>query len=107
VVLRESKIFYAISLACPCIYQIHEESFAMMITPQSKKVIPFRPQDAKRVGNGCYYLDLIVWLNSEFIELGDNVGFNYGCWVNGFGGLTVGGRPDDVWTLLHDSHRQS
>ena len=68
----------------------------MMITPESKSVIPFRPRDAKRVGKGCYYLDLIVWLNSEFIELGDEIGFNYGCWVNGFGGLTVGdGRCSD------------
>ena len=62
----------------------------MMITPQSKSIIPFRPHDAKRVGKGCYYLDLIVWLNSEFIELGNGVGFNYGCYINGFGGLTIG-----------------
>jgi maltose O-acetyltransferase len=64
----------------------------MMINAQSKRVIPFRPNDAKRVGKGCYYLDLIIWLNGEFIELGDDVGFNSGCWVNGFGGLTIGDR---------------
>ena len=64
----------------------------MMINAQSKRVIPFRPHDAKRVGTGCYYLDLIVWLNGEFIELGDDIGFNYGVYVNGFGGLTVGDR---------------
>ena len=62
----------------------------MMITAQSKSVIPFRPGDARRVGKGCYYLDLIVWLNGEFIELGDGIGFNYGCYVNGFGGLIIG-----------------
>jgi hypothetical protein len=26
----------------------------MMITPESKSIIPFRPHDAKRVGKGCY-----------------------------------------------------
>lgn len=64
----------------------------MMITAQSKSVIPFRPGDAKRVGKGCYYLDMIVWLNGEFAELGDYVGFNYGVFVNAFGGLTIGDR---------------
>jgi hypothetical protein len=49
----------------------------MMITERSKRVIPFRPQDAKRVGDGCFYLDLIVWLNGDRIELGEQVGFNY------------------------------
>lgn len=62
----------------------------MLINERSKRVIPFRPHDAKRVGQGCFYLDLIVWLNGDQIELGDGVGFNYGCYVNGFGGLTVG-----------------
>lgn len=64
----------------------------MMITAQSKSVIYFRSHDAKKVGEGCYYLDIIVWLNGEFIEMGDKVGFNYGCYVNGFGGLTIGDR---------------
>ncbi len=62
----------------------------MMINERSKRVIPFRPHDAKSVGEGCYYLDLIVWLNGDRIEMGDGVGFNYGCYVNGFGGLTIG-----------------
>jgi acetyltransferase-like isoleucine patch superfamily enzyme len=57
----------------------------MMITERSKRVIPFRPHDAKRVGEGCFYLDQIVWLNGDAIELGDRVGFNYGCYVNGYG----------------------
>jgi acetyltransferase-like isoleucine patch superfamily enzyme len=48
----------------------------MMITERSKRVIPFRPDEAKRVGEGCFYLDLIVWLN--------------GCYVNGYGGLRIG-----------------
>ena len=62
----------------------------MMITERSKRVIPFRPDEAKRVGEGCFYLDLIVWLNGDRIELGDGVGFNYGCYVNGYGGLRIG-----------------
>ena len=80
----------------------------MMITPESKSVIPFRPSDAKRVGKGCYYLDLIVWLNSEFIELGDNVGFNYGCWVNGFGGLTIGdGTMFGPYSMVHTANHET
>jgi acetyltransferase-like isoleucine patch superfamily enzyme len=62
----------------------------MMINERSKRVIPFREHDAKRVGEGCYYLDHIVWLNGDRIEMGDGVGFNYGCYVNGYGGLTIG-----------------
>lgn len=77
----------------------------MMITAQSKKVIPFCPGDAKRVGKGCYYLDLIVWLNGEFIELGDEVGFNYGCYVNGYGGLTIGDRTIfGPYTMIHTAN---
>ena len=74
----------------------------MMINERSKRVIPFRPHDAKRIGTGCYYLDVIVWLNGDRIEMGDGVGFNYGCYVNGFGGLTIG---DDAmfgpYTMIH------
>lgn len=62
----------------------------MMITDSSKRVIPFRPHDARRVGDGCFYLDQIVWLNGDRIELGDNVGFNFGCFVNGYGGVSIG-----------------
>lgn len=61
-----------------------------MITEKTKQVIPFEPGAAKRVGEGCYYLDLIVWLNGDRIELGDRVSFNYGCYVNGYGGLLIG-----------------
>jgi maltose O-acetyltransferase len=64
----------------------------MMITERSKRVVPFRPHDAKRVGEGCFYLDVIVWLNGDRVELGDQVGFNYGCYVNGYGGLRIGDR---------------
>ena len=62
----------------------------MMITAHSKSIIPFRPSDAKRVGKGCFYMDQIVWLNGEFAELGDDVGFNYGVYVNAYGGLKIG-----------------
>lgn len=59
-----------------------------MITDSSKRVIPFRPNDTKRVGQDCFYLDDITWLNGANIELGDRVKFNSGCWVNGYGGLS-------------------
>ena len=61
----------------------------MKITEFNKSIIPFRQRDAKRVGKDCYYVDMIVWLNGDQIELGDNIGFNYGCYVNGFGGLII------------------
>lgn len=62
----------------------------MKITALSKSIIPFRPEDAKKVGKDCYYADMIVWLNGDQIEMGNNVGFNYGCYINGFGGLIIG-----------------
>jgi acetyltransferase-like isoleucine patch superfamily enzyme len=61
-----------------------------MINELSKRVIPFRPHDAKRVGEGCFYLDQIVWLNGDRIEMSDRVTFNIGCFVNGYGGLVFG-----------------
>ena len=36
-----------------------------MITERSKSVIPFRAGDAAAVGEGCFYLDMIVWLNGK------------------------------------------
>ena len=79
----------------------------MMITDRSKRVISFRPRDAKRVGEGCFYLDLIIWLNGDRIELGDRVGFNYGCFVNGYGGLTIG---DDCifgpYVMIHTANHE-
>ena len=80
----------------------------MMITSESKSVIPFRPGDAKRVGKGCYYLDQIVWLNGEFIELGDQVGFNHGCYVNGYGGLMIGDRTlVGPCSLIHTANHET
>lgn len=77
----------------------------MMITAESKSVIPLRPGDAKRVGDDCFYLDQIVWLNGESIELGDEVGFNYGCYVNGFGGLSIGDRSIfGPYTMIHTAN---
>ena len=77
----------------------------MMITHESKRVIPFRPHDARRVGEQCFYLDSIVWLNGDRIELGDRVGFNYGCWVNGFGGLTIGdGTSFGPYSIVHTAN---
>jgi maltose O-acetyltransferase len=80
----------------------------MMITERSKSVIPFRPGDAKRVGEGCFYLDLIVWLNGERVEMGDRVGFNYGCYVNGFGGLVIGDRTIfGPYTMIHTANHET
>jgi maltose O-acetyltransferase len=76
-----------------------------MINERSKRVIPFRPHDAKRVGEGCFYLDHIVWLNGERIELGDHVAFNYGCYVNGYGGLQIAdGAEFGPYTMIHTAN---
>jgi len=84
-----------------------EEGSAVMITGTSKSVIPFRPQDAKRVGEGCYYLDFIVWLNADRIEMGDGVGFNYGCYVNGYGGLVIGDRSMfGPYAMVHTANHE-
>lgn len=76
-----------------------------MITDTSKRVIPFRPNDAKKVGVDCFYLDEITWLNSWNIELGDRVKFNSGCWINGYGGLIL---EDDAnigpRTMIHTAN---
>ncbi len=79
-----------------------------MITERSKSVIPFRPGDAARVGEGCFYLDLIVWLNGDRVEMGDRVGFNYGCYVNGFGGLSIGDRSIfGPYTMIHTANHET
>lgn len=79
-----------------------------MINERSKRVIPFRPHDAKRVGDGCFYLDLIVWLNGDRIELGDRVAFNYGCFVNGFGGLLIGdGAEFGPYVMIHTANHET
>lgn len=79
----------------------------MMINERSKRVIPFRPHDAKRVGEGCFYLDHIVWLNGDRIELGDRVAFNYGCFVNGYGGLVIGeGAEFGPGTMIHTANHR-
>jgi acetyltransferase-like isoleucine patch superfamily enzyme len=78
-----------------------------MITERTKKVIPFGPCDAARVGEGCFYLDLMVWLNGERIELGEQVGFNYGCYVNGYGGLAIGDRTIvGPYAMIHTANHE-
>jgi acetyltransferase-like isoleucine patch superfamily enzyme len=78
-----------------------------MITERTKQVISFRPGDAARVGEGCFYLDLIVWLNGDRIELGEQVGFNYGCYVNGYGGLAIGDRTIvGPYTMIHTANHE-
>lgn len=80
----------------------------MMITDTSKRVIPFRPRDAKKVGDGCFYIDKIIWLNSDRIEMGDKVGFNYGCFVNGYGGLTIDdGTIIGPYTMIHSANHET
>jgi acetyltransferase-like isoleucine patch superfamily enzyme len=80
----------------------------VMITGTSKSVIPFRPNDAKRVGDGCYYLDFIVWLNGDRIEMGNGIGFNYGCYVNGYGGLVIGdGTMFGPYTMVHTANHET
>lgn len=80
----------------------------MMITDTSKRVIPFRPRDAKAIGEGCFYVDQIVWLNGDRIELGDKVGFNVGCFVNGFGGLEIGdGTIIGPGTMIHTANHET
>ena len=80
----------------------------MMVTDSSKRVIPFRPNDAKAVGADCFYVDSITWLNGWNIELGERVKFNSGCWVNGFGGLVF---EDDAnigpHTLIHTANHNT
>jgi maltose O-acetyltransferase len=79
----------------------------MMITERSKSVIPFRQRDAKRVGHGCFYLDQIVWLNGDHIEMGDRVGFNFGCYVNGYGGLVIGDRSIfGPYSMIHTANHE-
>jgi acetyltransferase-like isoleucine patch superfamily enzyme len=79
----------------------------VIITELTKRAIPFKAHDAKRVGEGCFYLDQIVWLNGDRIELGDGVGFNYGCYVNGFGGLVVGdGSIFGPYTMIHTANHR-
>ena len=79
----------------------------MMITERTKRAIPFKPDDAKRVGEGCFYLDHIVWLNGDQIQMGDAVGFNYGCYVNGYGGLVIGdGTIFGPYTMLHTANHR-
>jgi acetyltransferase-like isoleucine patch superfamily enzyme len=79
----------------------------VMINDLSKRVIPFRPRDAKRVGDGCFYLDQIVWLNGDRIEMGDKVGFNFGCFVNGYGGLVIGDRSIvGPYTMIHTANHE-
>jgi maltose O-acetyltransferase len=83
------------------------EPHAVMINERSKRVIPFRSHDARRVGEGSFYLDLIVWLNGESIEIGNKVGFNYGCYVNGFGGLTIGDRSIfGPYVMIHSANHE-
>ncbi len=80
----------------------------MIITEQTKRAIPFKSGDAKRVGDGCFYLDQIVWLNGEHIEMDDGVGFNYGCYVNGMGGLVIGeGTIFGPYTMIHTANHKT
>ncbi len=41
----------------------------MMINETSKCIIYFRDWHAKKVGKRCFYMDNIVWLNGDMIEV--------------------------------------
>ncbi len=80
----------------------------MMITEGTKQAIPFEEGQAKRVGAGSFYLDQIVWLNGQHVEIGERVGFNHACYVNGYGGLVIG---DDTivgpGTMIHTANHET
>jgi maltose O-acetyltransferase len=77
----------------------------MMINDLSKRVIPFRPHDVKRMGQECYYIDWIIWLNGNRIELGEKCNFNVGCYVNGYGGLVMGDRSGlGPFAMIHTAN---
>ena len=46
--------------------------------------------NAFRVGAGSFYLDEITLLNDGGIEIGDRVSLGARCWLNGYGGITIG-----------------
>ncbi|MCP4249141.1 MAG: acyltransferase [bacterium] len=77
----------------------------MMINETSKNIIYFRDSHAKRVGKRCYYMDWIVWLNGAGIEISDDVRFNVGCYVNGYGGLVIGERSGlGPYSMVHTAN---
>jgi acetyltransferase-like isoleucine patch superfamily enzyme len=51
---------------------------------------PLRPTDVSAVGTGSFYLDEITLLNDHGIIIGDRVSFGARCWLNGYGGITIG-----------------
>ncbi|UCC39327.1 MAG: acyltransferase [Candidatus Aminicenantes bacterium] len=77
----------------------------MKITDKTKAIIYFRPGDAKKVGKNCFYVNQIVWLNSDGIELGDDVRFNHGVYVNGYGGLKIGNNSGiGPYSMVHTAN---
>ena len=105
--LSQTPMVYG-EIACLLYLSTHLPIFCYKKTESlnlGKSIIPFRQGDAKKVGKDSYYVDMIVWLNGDQIELGDNIGFNYGCYVNGFGGLIVedGSRLGPM-TMIHTAN---
>lgn len=77
----------------------------MMINEMSKSIIYFRDWHAKKVGKRCFYMDKIIWLNGNMIEMGDDVSFNAGCFINGYGGLTIGDRTGlGPYSMVHTAN---
>lgn len=77
------------------------------ITETTKEIIYFRPNDAKKVGKNCYYIDKIIWLNADNIEMGDNVCFNHGVYVNGYGGLKIGNNSGmGPYSMVHTADHE-
>jgi maltose O-acetyltransferase len=51
---------------------------------------PFRATDMAHVGTDAFYLDEITLLNDQNITIGDHVSIGAQCWLNGYGGITIG-----------------
>jgi len=79
----------------------------LKITDETKAIVYLRSRDAKKVGKNCYYINHIIWLNSDNIELGDSVYFNHGVYVNGFGGLKIGNRSGlGPYSMVHTANHE-
>ncbi len=77
----------------------------MMITETSKNIIYFRDFHAKTLGERCFYMDWIIWLNGDGVEMGADVSFNTGCYVNGYGGLRLGERVGlGPYSMIHTAN---
>jgi acetyltransferase-like isoleucine patch superfamily enzyme len=67
----------------------------------------FADEDTKTGANGSFYCNEIVWLNHWGITLDGKVGFNHGCYVNGYGGITIGdGTTFGPYCTIHSANHK-